>query len=203
MIEKKEKSFEKRQELIEIAIMEFSEKGYEKASLNKILKKVGISKGTFYYHFRNKEELYMYLIEVLIEKKKDFFTSNVNMLEIGKDFFSQLKSMSKMGIQFAKENVYIGKFSESFMKEKGNEIYRKALKRYNFKDNDNYVKLMVNNGIGSGEIRSDIPSGFVSNVVGYILTNIVEIAEISDIKDYEVSIKYLFEFLENGLKNNK
>jgi len=65
----KEKSFEKRQELINAAINEFSDKGYDNASLNNILKRTGISKGTFYYHFANKEDLYFYLVSLLVEEK--------------------------------------------------------------------------------------------------------------------------------------
>jgi len=80
--EKKKKSFEKRQELIDAAIKEFGEKGYENASLNNILKEARISKGTFYYHFDNKEDLYMYLISIFINEKKSFFASNVKAEDI-------------------------------------------------------------------------------------------------------------------------
>ena len=45
MEEKKERSFERRDELINAALIEFGDKGYENASLNNILKEAGISKG--------------------------------------------------------------------------------------------------------------------------------------------------------------
>ena len=46
MDEKKEKSFERLNELINAALIEFGDKGYDNASLNNILREAGISKGT-------------------------------------------------------------------------------------------------------------------------------------------------------------
>lgn len=44
-------------EILDAAELLFVEKGYEKATINDILGKVGIGKGTFYYYFKSKEEV--------------------------------------------------------------------------------------------------------------------------------------------------
>jgi AcrR family transcriptional regulator len=44
-------------EILDAAETLFSEKGYENATVNDILDKVGIGKGTFYHYFKSKEEL--------------------------------------------------------------------------------------------------------------------------------------------------
>lgn len=67
----KEKSFEKKSELFEAALSEFSSKK-EDASLNNIIKNAGISKGIFYYHFKDKQELYIYLLKSSVEVKLAF-----------------------------------------------------------------------------------------------------------------------------------
>jgi AcrR family transcriptional regulator len=41
----------------------FGEKGFEGTSLDKVAEKAGVAKGTIFYHFRNKEELFSQLIE--------------------------------------------------------------------------------------------------------------------------------------------
>ena len=64
-----ETTFEHREELVEAALEEFIAKGYEQASINTILRAAGMSKGQFYYHFENKEGLYLALIGILIERK--------------------------------------------------------------------------------------------------------------------------------------
>ncbi len=47
VIKLKEKSFERKTELLEAALDEFTSKSYEDASLNMIIKNAGISKGLF------------------------------------------------------------------------------------------------------------------------------------------------------------
>lgn len=51
-------SSERRAEILEAAAAEFAEHGYEKASLNGILGAVSLSKGSFYYYFDDKADLF-------------------------------------------------------------------------------------------------------------------------------------------------
>ncbi len=48
---------ERKKEIIAAARSLFNEKGYEETSVNDIIKKAGIAKGTFYYYFSSKEEI--------------------------------------------------------------------------------------------------------------------------------------------------
>lgn len=48
---------ERRNEILDVAEGLFHGKGYEKCTVNDILKEVGIAKGTFYYYFKSKEEV--------------------------------------------------------------------------------------------------------------------------------------------------
>ena len=45
--------------ILDVAKQEFATHGYEEASYNKIIQKIGISKGSMYYYFENKEDLFM------------------------------------------------------------------------------------------------------------------------------------------------
>ena len=44
--------------ILDVAKQEFATHGYEEASYNKIIQKIGISKGSMYYYFENKEDLF-------------------------------------------------------------------------------------------------------------------------------------------------
>lgn len=48
---------ERRNEILDVAETLFNEQGYDKTSTNDILKKVGIARGTLYYHFESKEAI--------------------------------------------------------------------------------------------------------------------------------------------------
>jgi AcrR family transcriptional regulator len=54
---------ERKTEILDTAQKLFYEKGYEQTSINTIIETIGVSKGTFYYYFKSKEELLDSLVE--------------------------------------------------------------------------------------------------------------------------------------------
>ncbi len=54
---------ERRNEILDVADELFNQKGFDATSTNDILNKVGIARGTLYYHFKSKEEIMDALIE--------------------------------------------------------------------------------------------------------------------------------------------
>ncbi len=48
---------DRRNEILDTAEELFAYQGYDNTSVQKILDKIGIAKGTFYYHFKSKEEV--------------------------------------------------------------------------------------------------------------------------------------------------
>ena len=54
---------ERKQEIIEMAMVLFEEKGIQKTSMSDIAKELNVAKGLIYYYFRSKEELISYVIE--------------------------------------------------------------------------------------------------------------------------------------------
>lgn len=53
----------KKQSIYRAAAKLFGEKGFEGTSLDKVAEIAGVAKGTIFYHFQNKEELFSALIE--------------------------------------------------------------------------------------------------------------------------------------------
>lgn len=198
-----EKSFKGKDQLIRVALEQFSDKGYVEASINDILNQAGVSKGTFYYHFANKEELYLYLIGVLISEKKNYFSKAVSSEDyINNDIFSLLLLLTKTGLEFARDNPHVSRFSERFMRERGSDIYDKALKKYNFNENDYFTQLIIA-AIQRGEFRTDIPEGFIKSIISFLLTHSVEIFNSMNLVEYEDGFEYFIKFLKNGLESNK
>ena len=54
---------ERRNEILDAAEELFVTRGYDKTSTGDILDKVGIARGTLYYHFKSKEEILNAMIE--------------------------------------------------------------------------------------------------------------------------------------------
>lgn len=59
---------ERKKEILDAASKLFATKGYEKCTINDILKEVNIAKGTFYYYFKSKEEVMDEIVARFTEK---------------------------------------------------------------------------------------------------------------------------------------
>ena len=52
-----------KRKIFETSMKLFAEKGYDATSIEEITATVGVAKGTLYYHFSSKEEIFNFLIE--------------------------------------------------------------------------------------------------------------------------------------------
>lgn len=90
---------EKRNTILSAAIDEFVEYGLENASTNRIVANSGISKGSFYQYFEDKQDIFMYLLTVLEQEKMEYFKGkhppSTNM-----DTFQYFRWLIKTGMEF-------------------------------------------------------------------------------------------------------
>lgn len=73
----------KKEQLIVSAINEFSELPYEKVSIFKIAQNADVSRSGFYYYFKDKRDIYGYLISEI----KDEFVTTYDISSSGFDIF--------------------------------------------------------------------------------------------------------------------
>lgn len=66
---KGDKGEKRKQELLKIAYRLIISKGYEETSIDEIIAEAQIAKGTFYYHFKSKEEMLEALINMMITEQ--------------------------------------------------------------------------------------------------------------------------------------
>ena len=59
---------ERKKEILDIAEELFTAKGYDNTSTTDILERVGIARGTLYYHFKSKEEILDALIDRIMQE---------------------------------------------------------------------------------------------------------------------------------------
>src|SRR5690625_1922397 len=58
---------ERKKEILDVSEKLFTTKGYAETTINDILQKIGIAKGTFYYYFQSKEEVMNAIVDRFIE----------------------------------------------------------------------------------------------------------------------------------------
>lgn len=59
----------RKNEILDVAEQLFVEKGFDNASTNDIINKIGIARGTLYYHFKSKEEILDAIVERMGHEK--------------------------------------------------------------------------------------------------------------------------------------
>ena len=90
---------EKREQILQFATAEFATNDYESASISRIVAQAGIAKGSFYQYFADKADLYLYLLELLALKKKEFFAfDHPDPHHVG--VFAYLRWLAHNGVSF-------------------------------------------------------------------------------------------------------
>ncbi|MDO7282858.1 TetR/AcrR family transcriptional regulator [Shouchella clausii] len=56
-------TLDNRRHLMEAALALFAQEGYHKTKVSDIVKQVGVAQGTFYWHFKNKEEIVLCILQ--------------------------------------------------------------------------------------------------------------------------------------------
>ena len=67
--------------IFEAAIKAFSKKGYHKATMDEIAEIAGVAKGTLYYHFKSKEDIFKFIIDEGIKVVKEELNDKTKHLE--------------------------------------------------------------------------------------------------------------------------
>ena len=97
------KAEERRQQIIESSVKLFSERGYYQTHVEDVIKEARVGKGTFYRHFKNKEELFIaLLLHFLSEWEKAASISPEKIT--GEDIHEQFKSLIKKSFIFFRDN---------------------------------------------------------------------------------------------------
>ncbi|MCL2010542.1 MAG: TetR/AcrR family transcriptional regulator [Synergistaceae bacterium] len=96
----------KRASLMDAAMEEFAERGIESASYNKIIERSGLSKGTVYYYFENKDSLLLTVFNEICER----FHSAIGDLELPdtkENYWSISQEYHSRAIRFFFENPLV------------------------------------------------------------------------------------------------
>ncbi|QQK75333.1 TetR/AcrR family transcriptional regulator [Salicibibacter cibarius] len=98
----------KQKRILNAAMKEFAEKGYEQASTNKIIKDAGIGKGMLFHYFNNKKDLYEYLVDYAITVMHDEYLSLIDTNEV--DFIERMKQIAQVKWKYIAQHPNVSNF---------------------------------------------------------------------------------------------
>lgn len=164
---------ERLKELLDSAQQLFFEKGYQKTSVNDIIEKVGVAKGTFYHYFKAKSDLLDKLVErftesIHVEMKKLVKRTDLNALEKMNGFFA-------LGRTFKARNIELMKLLLTALYNEENLVMRHRMIRNRIKLTlPEFVKI-IEQGIKEGVFNVG-NSPEVAELIYYLGININELA---------------------------
>lgn len=192
---------EKRDLICQVAAAEFAEYGYELASINRIVSKAGISKGSFYQYFENKKGLYLYLLK-LIGTEKANYISPIMANPDEHDIFTLLREMYVSGIRFAGEHPDYAEINNKLLRKKDAPIFKEVVDS-NMPAAAEFFEGLLGRAIARGEIRADIDLKMFAFMIASMSTIVAEyhienIAQTYD-ETMMVTIDKFLDFLRNGI----
>ena len=143
----------KRSRLIDAAIEEFAERGVDSASYNKIIERSGLSKGTVYYYFDNKDSL---LTTVLDEICDQFHQAigDIKLPETREGFWDIALEYDARAVRFFLENPRLLRVLSWMFKDVPDmKEYTESVRvRMTY-----FIKKLITRGQDIGAVRADIP----------------------------------------------
>ena len=137
----------KRKELIKYATEMFLEMGYEKGSMNNLVKRSGSSKSTIYKHFRNRQALF---IAVIDEKLRDHLAPIENLDLTVLSIEEGLKLIGRTGIKVitSKDHINLCRiiYAEAERIPHVGKIYYEHGPKRGMEGVANYLSTMVERG---------------------------------------------------------
>ena len=140
----------RRKEILDAAIELFEEKGYDDTAVSDIVKKVGVAQGTFYYHFRSKEDVLDAFLDEVVEEIRGKVTaiSDLDLDAIGK-VLTYFRVLNTVGVGRERMVDFIHEDRNAMLHHKiEKKIYPKVLPPF---------QKIIEQGISEGVFDTDYP----------------------------------------------
>lgn len=161
---------EKRKRILDSAIKVFTEKHYDKVTIDNIVNEAQIPKGSFYQYFENKDDLYMYMFSEYGGVKMNIFGDLIEKIEdiSFKDFLMQFI----IGVKELREsNEQLDCLGDEYLKQCPQNIKKKILNN----ELPKYyltIEKAITLYIKKGEFRSGIDTKVASYCVFSCIGNL-------------------------------
>lgn len=163
---------ERRDRLVNEAIVEFSDRSYTEASLSQIARRASIPKGSVYQYFEDKLDLYRWLLTDEAPRRKREF---IGAAPPEGDFWARLETFIERGMAFLVEHPRLARLSAAAATPTAVAEVRglyKAICEAGIVE----LRAVLEEGARSGALHAtdlDIATRFVATVIGPGLTDVV------------------------------
>ncbi|WP_102399522.1 TetR/AcrR family transcriptional regulator [Haloimpatiens massiliensis] len=179
--------------IFESSVKVFSKYGYERATMDEIAANANVAKGTLYYHFKSKQEIFEYIITKGINMIREEVSEVVNA---EKTYISRLRELCRVQLSIIYKN---GDFFKVIMSQLwGQHItnlkLRDAIGKY-----IEFIEENLRDAMKNGEVRKGEPKFMAYTFFGVLCSAAVYELINKDIKDVNEVIDNLITYTIEGI----
>ncbi|MBN1201787.1 MAG: TetR/AcrR family transcriptional regulator [Anaerolineae bacterium] len=142
---------DRRSQIIQAAFQAFAQKGYDKTSMDDIVQQSGLSKGTLYWHFKNKHDLFLAVMDTTMQQMSTGLETLIGQTELLAA--ERLCTLFRRLIEFVENNkqvfgLMVNAFFQSSQSDAAQDIMWQAYRQY-----ADLIEVLIQQGIDSGEFR--------------------------------------------------
>ena len=146
--------------ILDVSKEEFGAHGYEGASYNKIIQKIGISKGSMYYYFENKEDLFItcFLDEARLAGMLSFEMNKLSEVVDHDVYWDSIKMISSQQWNDVLHHpLFMSLMRQLVSLGSDHPIFRKLNAECEGLSEYGELMSLLEHGVQIGAIRDDVP----------------------------------------------
>lgn len=198
----KEEAEETKQAISLAALEIFCEKGYSRTTFDEIAKRINLTKGAVYWHFRNKADILGEIIRKSFEITRNIIATKVpaiDSLEALKQYFHEeinLIEKSKIFHQYLYFIIHQMEWSEAILNKVSNDM--KDIEKFNREQ----IKKAIEQAQKDQRIRADVDSESATSCIACMWIGLMRGLVIpgANFNEYRKLLDNSFDILINGLK---
>ncbi len=191
---------DKQDNIIQAAMTEFAQNPFKKVTIDNMVNRAGIPKGSFYQYFDNKDDVYRYIFKTLTEEKKEVLASVYGAMET-LDFRDFMVLLCTTGAQFDTRSLNQMDLRDRFLHQCNAELRDDILTM--MKDQSNaLLEVVLTHYVKTGRLRADLDIPFTAELFTLLIIGLTRDIgpQVEDPKALALErIEKLLDLMEQGI----
>lgn len=167
---------EKRDRILNVAIKEFADNGFENTSIQQIAKKAGISVGSIYKYFENKETMFSMVVHEGMSSLEELL---ISLEDSSEDILVKAEKIIRALIKYSRKNPELIKLYCQLTTSDNSEFLNSISQRIEAVSASIYT-VTISKAQETGDVRNDINPAFFA----FLLDNIFMMLQFATACDY-------------------
>lgn len=165
----------RREKVLNVAVLEFAERGFAGTNINVIAEKAGISIGAMYSYFASKEDLFLSIVSRQLDLVEDVLAE----IDVEQQFFDVIREMFVQVMEKTREYPYLSQIYLDITTQSMSSLSQRLMNQFEAGVSDFLLKV-----VEKGKARGDLPESVDANMLAYNIDNLLIIFQFSFSSEY-------------------